>query len=166
MEFSDASFVALDGYTEVIGGMVIGRSQGNREAGINSASPHGIIGPRSEWLRIDGTKFYNFDFGSAAALGDCSHCWHPASTDMGARTISTRNLFFDSTVTRRIKYQYPFRGIFWDMDGTLTGKGENSWAVAEWPHLLEARQCEKLTEYGGLTCDNTIQVRQIFFQNA
>ena len=86
IEFSDTSYVPFDGYTMVIGGLVVGRSA-NRETLINDASPHGIIGPRSEWLGIDGTKFYNFDFNSAASLGDCSHCFHPASTDMGARTI-------------------------------------------------------------------------------
>ena len=108
IEFSEAQFIPFDGYTEVIGGLILGRSNGNREDGINSASPTGVIGPRSEWLRVDGAQFANWDFNSAGALADCSHCWHPASTDMGARTMSTRNLVFDdSTVTKRVKYQYP-----------------------------------------------------------
>jgi hypothetical protein len=124
----------------VVGGLVVGRSA-NTESDLDSASPHGIIGPRSEWLKIQDTKFYNFNFNDAAALGDCSHCWHPASTDQGARTISTENLYFDSTVTKRIKYQYPFRGIFWDLDGTLTEKGANSWATFEYPHVLQD-ECE------------------------
>ena len=136
MEFSDASYVPFDDYTKVVRGLVVGRSD-NTENEMDSASPHGIIGPRSEWLRIEGTKFYNFNFGNAAALGDCSHCWHPASTDMGARTISTKELFFDSTVSKRIRYQYPFRGIYWDMDGTLTGLGANSWASFNYKHNLD-----------------------------
>ena len=133
MEFSETQFIPFDEYTKVVGGLVVGRSA-NTEAGMDSASPHGIIGPRSEWLRIEGTKFFNFDFNNAASLGDCSHCFHPASSDMGARTISTKDLYFDSTVTKRIRYQYPNRGIFWDMDGTLTGLGENTWATPAWTH--------------------------------
>lgn len=166
IEFSETQFIPFDGYTEVIGGLVLGRSNGNREADINDKSPHGIIGPRSEWLRVDGTSFHNFDFNDAAALGDCSHCWHPASTDMGARTVSTRNLSFDdSTVTKRVRYQYPGRGIFWDMDGTLTGLGADSWAVGNWPHLEEATQCSVSDLHTGLICDNTVQVRQIYFDS-
>jgi len=69
-------------------------------------------------------------------------------------------------VTKRIRYQYPFRGIFWDKDGTLTGLGENSWATAEWPHLLWdecATSAEDKDTYDGLICDNTIEVRSIMF---
>jgi len=165
MEFSDAKYVALDDYTKVVGGLVVGKSA-NTESGIESASPRGIIGPRSEWLRIEDTSFYNLNFNTAAALGDCSHCWHPASTDMGARTISTKNLKFDDdTVPRRIRYQYPFRGIFWDMDGTLTDKGADSWATpSRWIHNHVDGKCETSdTLHHGLICDNTIQVRQIYF---
>lgn len=100
---------------------------------IDNASPHGIIGPRSEWFGVDGAKFYNFDFNNAAALGDCSHCFHPASSDMGARTVALQNLEF-TDVTKRINYQYPFRGIFWDRDGSLTGLGAGSWATPNWKH--------------------------------
>lgn len=103
MEFSETNKVPFDGYTMVKGGIVVARSA-NTESEMDAASPHGIIGPRSEWFGIEDTKFYNFNFNNAAALGDCSHCWHPASTDMGARTIWTKNLGFDDSVTKRIFY--------------------------------------------------------------
>lgn len=51
------------------------------------------------------------------------------------------------------------------MDGTLTGLGENSWAVANWPHLEEATQCTVSALHTGLICDNTIQVRSIWFDS-
>lgn len=51
----------IDGYANVIGGVIVGRSA-NTEADIDAASPHGIIGPRSEGFSIDGTKFFNYDF--------------------------------------------------------------------------------------------------------
>ena len=48
-------------------------------------TPHGIITPRTENFRVKNVKFYNFDKTGYAALGSCSHCFHPASTDSGAR---------------------------------------------------------------------------------
>lgn len=52
-------------------------------------------------------------------MGDCSHCASP-DTDSGARTTRFQNLMFDSTVDARIRWQWPFKGIFHDLDGTLT----------------------------------------------
>ena len=48
-------------------------------------------------------KFYNFDFNGSAAIGGCSHCFHPAATDSGARTVTFNNTYFDSSVIQRIK---------------------------------------------------------------
>jgi hypothetical protein len=92
-------------------GLVIGKSS-NEEPTLLSKSPHGVISPRTEYFTVKNTKFYNFNFNNAAALGDCSHCFHPAATDSGARTTKTIGLYFDSTVTKRIKYQYPNTGIY------------------------------------------------------
>jgi hypothetical protein len=65
----------------------------------------GIITPRTENFTVDSVKFYNFDWKGSAAISGCSHCFHPASTDSGARTITTSQLYFDnSTVPRRIIY--------------------------------------------------------------
>ena len=47
---------------------------------------------------MDSAKFYNFDWVGSAALGGCSHCYHPAATDSGARTVTFKNTYFDSTV--------------------------------------------------------------------
>ena len=69
-----------------------------------------------------------------AALGSCSHCFHSAATDSGARTVSFSGLFFDSSVTKKIRYQYPWRAIYYDLDGTLTGLGSKTWATSYWYH--------------------------------
>jgi len=79
---------------------------------LTKGSPRGIISPRTEFFTVKNSKFFNFNFNDAAALGDCSHCFHPAATDSGARTTKVSGLVFDSTVTKRIKYQYPFTGIY------------------------------------------------------
>jgi hypothetical protein len=68
--------------------------------GVQQVSPHGIIGPRTEFFTISNVHFINFDFNEAAALGDCSHCFHPAATDSGARTYFTEKLTFSNTKIR------------------------------------------------------------------
>jgi hypothetical protein len=115
----------VDGYAKVVGGTIVGNTYLNDDDGlIASQTITGLIGSRSEYFSVDGTSFYNFDFGKSAALGSCSHCSHPAATDSGARTTTFSNLYFDdSTVPRRILYGYPFMAIFLDLDGTLTGLG-------------------------------------------
>lgn len=133
MEFSLTEDI-IDGYAKIVGGFVVGKSENTEEA-LENANPHGIITPRTENFSVEGTKFYNYNWGDAAGFGTCSHCFHPAATDSGARTIRVSDLVFDDTTTKRIRYQYPERAIFYDETGGLTGKGPGSWAVPDWPHL-------------------------------
>lgn len=102
MEFSLTHEVG-DNMAQVNGGLVIGKTL-NTEELLDLASPHGIITPRTENFVIQNTKFFNFDWNTAAALGTCSHCFHPAATDSGARTITLNNLSYDATVAKRIRY--------------------------------------------------------------
>ena len=112
-----------------------------------------------------GTKFVNFNkdgeaFG--AALGTCSHCFHAAATDSGARTVTLEDLDFDASVVARIRYQYPFRAIFHDKTGSLTGV-EGGWATPYWKHLEQAECTVDALTYDGIICDNTVQVRRVAF---
>ena len=63
----------------------------------------GLITPRTENFTVDSVKFYNFDFEGSAAIGGCSHCFHAAATDSGARTVTFKNTYFDSSVIQKIK---------------------------------------------------------------
>jgi len=54
-------------------------------------------------MTVDSAKFFYFDWDGSAALGGCSHCFHSSATDSGARTVTFKNTFFDSTVVQRIK---------------------------------------------------------------
>ena len=104
--------------------------------------------------------FYGYKNG-ASALNTCSHCFHPASTDSGGRTYSTSNLTFVDT-TKRINYQFPFNNIIHDRDGTLTGKGANSYATAFFGHLSYQSECETdMEKWTGVVCDNTAALRRI-----
>lgn len=142
--------------------LIVGKTA-NTEERLDWASPHGIITPRSENFLIENARFYNFNFNTAATLGTCSHCFHPAATDSGARTMSFRNFSYDAaSVTRLIKYQYPYHAIFYDMDGSLTGKGAGSWATPYYAHHNQT-ECSQSDFYGGATCDNTVQVRRVAY---
>lgn len=103
IEFERIDASIRDNLARVQDTLIIGKSA-NTEAMLEGASPRGIITPRSEYFTIQDVRFYNFDWNTAAAIGDCSHCFHDAATDSGARTVKTSGLYFDSTVTKRIKY--------------------------------------------------------------
>ena len=155
---------AGDDMARVQDALLIGRSE-NTEPWLDSVSPHGIIAPRSENFTISGAKFYNYDFNNAAALGTCSHCFHPAATDSGSRVYKTEKLFFDATVTKKIRYQYPFKAIFFDKDGTLTGLGANTWATWAFKFLMHP-ECQVSDAHNGLICDSTAQIRRVAFFGA
>jgi hypothetical protein len=113
---------------------------------------------------VNDVKFYNFDWNDAAALGSCSHCFHDAATDQGARTVSFSNLWFhEETMPRKIRYQTPFKAIYFDKDGTLTGLGPNTWATYHYEsHMWDS--CQHLEdEYNGVICDDTVEIRSIEF---
>jgi len=122
-----------DGLAQINGAVVIGYSA-NADADDISTFSHGLITPRTENFQVKNVRFYNFDKAGKAAIGSCSHCFHPASTDSGARTVTFSGLYFAPSVTTKIRYQFPFKDIFYDLDGTLTGKGVQSWATPYFKH--------------------------------
>lgn len=135
-----------------------------RAAGSPGGSPRGIITPRVENFRVTNSRFYNFDFGGAAAFGTCSHCFGN-EPDSGARTIRTANLTFIN-VTKRINWQYPKKAIFFDEDGSLTDKGPNTW-VTPYQRYNNWSECTvNETMFTGHVCDSTVQVRRIVFTGA
>ena len=90
MEMSETDYVE-DGWIKIVGGFVVGRSENTEEA-LDARSPKGITCARTENMTIEDTRFYNFNFNHAAALGTCSHCWHDNNSDSGGRTITVSNL--------------------------------------------------------------------------
>jgi hypothetical protein len=111
-------------------------------------------------------RFYNFNWNEAAAIGTCSHCVQPE--DLGARTSTIEKLWFDpETVTKRISWNFPGRAILYDLDGTTTGKGPNSWATPYFKHN-EQEGCEyddATSNIPSLFCDNSVEVRKVYFSS-
>jgi len=123
-----------DNYAQIDGALIVGKTV-NTEDDLEWSSPRGVITPRTENFQVKNVKFYNFNWNLAACLGSCSHCFHPAATDSGSRTVTFSGLQFDDSVTKKIQYQYPHKAIYYDLDGSLTGKGAKSWAASYFPHL-------------------------------
>ena len=85
----------------------------------------GVIAPRTENFMISDCQFYNFQGG--VPLNTMFH----GGKKNDAFTYRTEKLFFDpDSVTRRCTYGGFGKGIFLDLDGTLTEKGPNTWAIA------------------------------------
>jgi hypothetical protein len=123
-----------DNMAQIDGALIIGKTT-NTEERLEWASPRGIITPRTENFTVRNVRMFNLNWNKAAGVGSCSHCFHPAATDSGARTTTFEKLFFDpETVPRKIWYQYPEKAIYYDLDGTLTGKGPKSWATPNYAH--------------------------------
>lgn len=144
--------------------LVIGTS--NNPAG--GRTGHGIITPQTENWQVKSAHFFSFPTG--AALGQCSHCFEVNMEDTDADTVRFAGLKFDdATVPRRIGWTTYRKGIFHDLDGSLTGLGPDTWATPLWEH----NQWNETTGdmactydevvYDGLICDNTVTVRKILF---
>jgi len=158
MEWSLSEDIA-DGYAKISGGLVVGDTGLTQSVSdrLRGSLITGVITPRTENFTVEGVTFSNFDWPTSQALKDCSHCWHPASTDSGSRTVTTANLTFDdATVVRRIKYEIPERGIWFDTDGTLTGLGPNTWATKDFVHNRQPECQLDNVKFNGLICDSTV----------
>lgn len=98
IEFSVIDDSIRDGLAQINNAFIVGHSA-NANAETLGSSPHGVITPRTENFSVNNVRLYNLDKNNMAGLGSCSHCFHPASTDSGARTVTFSNMFFDTTVT-------------------------------------------------------------------
>lgn len=127
-----------DNRTFIEGGLAVGNTYLNDEDNIIAQRQvFGFWGPRTENMTVTGLTFFNYEDNFSAAFTTCSHCFHPAATDSGGRTIRTSNLTFDdASVPRRIWWGFPYREIINDLDGTLTGIGANTYACPYYIHNL------------------------------
>jgi len=151
-----------DDKAQIDGALVIGKSNNLDPAGdmLTEVSPRGVEMPQREYFTVRNVRFYNYNWNDAGAIGTCSHCVQPE--DLGARTSTVEKLWFDKSVTKKIKWMFPGRAILYDLDGSLTGKGPKSWATPFFKHN-EQPECSKDESTNSLFCDNTVQVRKLYF---
>ncbi|TNV88229.1 hypothetical protein FGO68_gene13028 [Halteria grandinella] len=152
-----------DGQAQVNGAVVVGMSENADDTTIAS-NLRGIQGPRSENFQIHNVRFYGFTSENHTALSSCSHCEIICSTDSGARTTKLSKIYFDPANKVKIQFNYPRRDIFFDMDGSLTGLGPNSWLTAYWKHNVWS-DTKVRADLDGITVPSTRQVRRMLFNN-
>jgi hypothetical protein len=100
LEVSVAGFYG-DYMAQINNALVVGRTS-NTEALLDAApAVRGFIGPGSDNFYITGLRFFNFNWNDAGCLGSCSHCYHGASTDSGARTTIMNNITIDAASVNR-----------------------------------------------------------------
>ena len=138
--------------------IIIGRSTNSECPVPAEATPRGVISARTENFQINGVHFYDFDLEGMSAIQSCSGCEKDYTQhDSGARTVLTSSLQF-TNVNLRIIYNIPYRAIYNDLDGTLTGLGGGSWATRYWIHNMWEDHCQEGTDVhqGSILCDNTV----------
>ena len=85
-------------------------------------------------------------------------------SDSGARTYRFKNLHFDdATIKKRVFYQSWFKGIYHDLDGTLTGLGPDSYTTPDWTHNRWPECTLDYERFDGLVCPSSNPVRRVAF---
>ena len=73
---------------------------------------------------------------------------------------------FDSTVENRIRWRWPFKGIFHDLDGTLTEQGADSYVSAYWPFNDWPECTVDIEVYDGIICPSPTAIQRLVFTEA
>lgn len=79
----------------------------------------------------------------------------------GGYTVRWQGLTFINT-PRRILWTAPYKEMFWDLDGSLTGYA-NGWASPyyRWNEWVSACTHRDITYDNGIVCDNTVAMRRL-----
>jgi hypothetical protein len=130
-------------------------------------SPCGVITPQADFFKVKNIKFFNYDFNQAAPLCSCSHCFKPPATDSDGRTVHFEGLSFSNTDTPNalIRWQEPFKSIFYDADGSIAPtNGAGGWVVSNRDlnrHNLWNNECSADSAIGGIVCKPDVTVRRV-----
>mmetsp|Transcript_29621 Transcript_29621/g.95059 ORF Transcript_29621/g.95059 Transcript_29621/m.95059 type:complete len:1807 (+) Transcript_29621:66-5486(+) len=95
---------------------------------------NGFIAPQDDGFYLYNNTFAAFDLPGHEALSSCSHCEFPQPRNNGAKKAYYSNTTYIN-VDNKVAWGVPYKGIFRDLDGTLTGLTQGSYATAYWPHL-------------------------------
>eukprot|EP00638_Chattonella_subsalsa_P015791 CAMPEP_0117829880 /NCGR_PEP_ID=MMETSP0949-20121206/8130_1 /TAXON_ID=44440 /ORGANISM="Chattonella subsalsa, Strain CCMP2191" /LENGTH=3868 /DNA_ID=CAMNT_0005670717 /DNA_START=230 /DNA_END=11837 /DNA_ORIENTATION=- len=113
----------------------------------------GVWAPQDEFYYISGITFVNF-VGSSAAISGCNACETDTKRNQGAYTYRFDRLKFVN-VDQKTKWNWPYKDIFWDLDGTLTDQPNGT--VTPYYAFNEHPGCEQQgSEYDyGLICNSS-----------
>lgn len=124
----------------------------------------GVTTSRDEYFSVEGPSFYNFDQSDLqSAIFTCSQCDEGEDRDSARTTYIKGVAFDDATVTKRLRFNSPYRDIVIDVDGSLTNKAPLSTIIREGKHLDDdcTATAEEVAKFDGVICDPSIQVRRV-----
>ena len=121
--------------------------------------------PGFEFFLLAGATFVNY--GAVGALASCADCDQDDNLRNGGYTTRMRGLRFVNTSVR-VLWTSPFRDIFSDLDGSLTGTAPGAWAMPyyafnNWP---ECSRDVGGALGGGHVCTSAVTVRRMQMDNA
>ena len=91
---------------------------GNRDPSAPPPASRAIFGPQNEFFLVDTAYIVNWH--DNGAISGCSECDSDQNLKQGGYTFRFNNLAFTNT-SRRVAWTTPYKQIFWDIDGSLTG---------------------------------------------
>eukprot|EP00051_Salpingoeca_urceolata_P019992 m.295984 g.295984 ORF g.295984 m.295984 type:complete len:3942 (+) comp19518_c0_seq1:299-12124(+) len=130
---------------------------GSRDPGA-PASGRGLMCPQEEFFFVSGGTFVNY---ASGVISGCASCDSDQFLKQGGYTFRFERLAFDNSPVR-VEWTPPYKQIFHDLDGTLTGAGPFStatpyYAYNDWPECPRAGAM--LGE--GTVCDGRVRIRRV-----
>eukprot|EP00898_Chlorokybus_atmophyticus_P004648 jgi/Chlat1/5184/Chrsp33S05041 len=138
------------------GALIVGHSVNNANPvadpfdNFGEVKTFGFVAARRDNYLVESSIVRDFDLDYMAAFGSCSACVFVAVRDQDVRLTH----FSDMTVinSNMVEWGYPFKAVFHDMDGTLSGTGVETYITPLWNHLSIPGVCVPSTPWKGLFC--------------
>lgn len=120
--------------------------------------------PANEDLLVSGATFVNY--GNVPGMRTCNECDDPGSVpSQGAFTIRTARLAFSDS-DAYVRFGAPYKDIMWDLDGTLTSRGANTYVVPRFAFNAWAECAVGGAEHDrGHVCSSDVEVRRLHLQS-
>jgi len=128
---------------------------------VDGSGGSGIMAPQKEYWGIEDAYFVNL--GNNYAIKPCTKCLSDTDMAQGAYTTRVKNLKF---VNSNKRVDWTLKDIIWDLDGSFTGLGANSWAT-QYFAFNNRSSCRHMNEDDtydkGLVC--TRPIRKVKFKS-
>ena len=129
-----------------------------------ASAPQAIFAPQHEFFYINGSTFIGYE--DSGAMSACAGCCSQTTMRQGAYTVRSERLHWINS-TKKTRWTCPFKQIFHDLDGSLTGY-EGGTALPyynfnEWDGHC-ARDVDAFASGwagGGMVCNSSVRVRRL-----
>jgi len=149
--------------------IIIGQSNNNAPGEASDyqqgGGARGLVLPRSDFFYATTVIFHNFPTGTTA-VETCSHCEYGPTSDSGGRTNYLQGIYYSGTVTQKLRFNYPYKDIVFDIDGSFTLSSAGTSVTYFWEHLNDSSICPVNTVFDGIVCIPSISLRRVVFWDA